>query len=230
MGAREIPPKRFPRNGSAHGNSGCLIGIVIPGSAVQDAGIGELRMKMRERGQKIRMRRDHLEGIPDYPLPEDWTLRWYRPGDETHWLEIHEVADKLNSIRPELYAKEFGAGEDELPRRQVFLVSPEGAVAGTATAWWDDAFRGGRWGRVHWVAIRPEYQGKGLGKPLMTEVCRRLVELGHTRAYLTTSTVRVAAIGLYRQFGFEPDIADDKDRQAWRGLEGIAGQSCRKAD
>ena len=169
------------------------------------------------------MRRDNLDGIPEYPPPEGWRLRWFRRGDERHWLEIHEEADKISDIHAGLHRQEFGDGLDELSRRQVFLVSPEGAVTGTVTAWWNDEFYGERWGRIHWLAIRPEHQGKGLAKPLMTAVCQRLKELGHDRAYLTTSTARVAAVGLYRKFGFVPDIADERERDVWRTLEGIAG-------
>jgi GNAT superfamily N-acetyltransferase len=58
-------------------------------------------------------------------------------------------------------------------------------------------------------------QGRGLAKPLMSIVCRRLRELGHERAYLTTSTARIPAINLYLKFGFRPEIRDEEDRRAW---------------
>ena len=72
--------------------------------------------------------------------------------------------------------------------------------------------------RVHWVAIVPDHQGKGLAKPLLTAICNRLVEIGHDRAYLTTNTVRLPAINLYLAYGFEPEIDTDEDRRVWDGV------------
>jgi hypothetical protein len=53
----------------------------------------------------------------------------------------------------------------------------------------------------------------------MTIVCRRLYELGHARACLTTSTGRVRAVNLYRKFGFVPHIRSEEELAVWRALE-----------
>jgi ribosomal protein S18 acetylase RimI-like enzyme len=74
-------------------------------------------------------------------------------------------------------------------------------------------------GRVHWVAILPAFQGRGLAKPLLTAVCLRLRELGHTSAYLSTSAARIPALNLYRQFGFAPVIRDEMERAVWQEIE-----------
>ena len=103
-----------------------------------------------------------------------------------------------------------------LRRRQCYLLAPTGEVVGTGTAWFNNNLEGARWGRVHWLAIMPEFQGRGLAKPLMTSICRRLRELGHEHVYLSTSTARRAAIGLYLKFGFAPVIRSEEDGAAWR--------------
>lgn len=172
------------------------------------------------------MTRANLDNLPECALPAGFSLRWYQPGDEAHWLRIHRAADKFNEITPELFQSQFGSvaerglqsastceagnpdiscrSAQELGERQCYLLTPAGEVIGTGTAWFNENFEGARWGRVHWMAILPEFQRRGLGKALLAAVCRRLRELGHDRAYLSTSSARVHAIKLYRQFGFEP--------------------------
>ncbi len=162
------------------------------------------------------MTRPTLDGLPEFPLPRGFAVRWFQPGDQAHWLRIHQLADPWNTITPELFEQQFGSDTVELARRQCYLVSPQDAVVGTASAWFSDTFQGGGWGRVHWVAILPEYQGRGLGKVLLSVVCQRLRELGHRRAYLTTSSARLAAIGLYLKFGFEPLIRDAAEATCWQ--------------
>ena len=209
------------------------------------------------------MARANLDNVPEFTLPAGFTLRWYEPGDEAHWLRIHLAADPFNQITPELFREQFGvdAGRGlqspsekhqnvpsssfsssktrvksrtrtrtttrtsqcgvnsalrDLRQRQGYLLAPTGEVVGTATAWFNNNFEGARWGRVHWLAIIPEFQGRGLAKPLMTSICRRLRELGHQHVYLSTSNARHAAIGLYLRFGFEPLIQSPEDEAVWR--------------
>ncbi|HEY66003.1 MAG TPA: GNAT family N-acetyltransferase [Caldilineae bacterium] len=175
-------------------------------------------MDIVQRNISLVMIREHLDGIPHYDLPPGYAIRWYEPGDEEHWVAIHLKADLYNTISRERYIREFGQDPQILHERQCFLIAPSGEVIGTATAWFNEHYRGRVYGRVHWVAIVPEMQGRGLAKPLMTTVCRRLRELGHDRAYLTTSTVRIPAINLYLKFGFVPEIRSEEDLRVWRAL------------
>jgi GNAT superfamily N-acetyltransferase len=147
----------------------------------------------------IRMIRPDLVDLPDHKLPAPYSLRWYRPGDERDWVRIAQRADIYNKIDESLFGRQFGDDTKELARRQCYLCDVDGIAIGTATAWFDDDPGGRRWGRVHWVDIIPEYHGRGLGKALVAAVCRRLRELGHDRAYLTTESPRIPAIRLYER-------------------------------
>jgi GNAT superfamily N-acetyltransferase len=164
---------------------------------------------------RLLMIRDNLQAIPEFALPEGFELRRYRSGDESAWLDIHLKADLHNRITPELFERQFGADKVLLEQRQFYLIDPGGRVIGTATAWFNDDLEGTRIGRVHWVALLPEYQGRGLSKPLMTAVCHRLRELGHERAYLVTAAMLRPAIQLYLRFGFRPLIQNEADQVAW---------------
>lgn len=165
------------------------------------------------------MVREDLDDIPWHALPKDFSARWYEPGDEQVWRRIQSEADRFNTITQELFASEFGNDPVDLAERQCYLLAGSQGSIGTATAWYDENHRGMRYGRIHWVAILPQWQGRGLSKPLMSIVCNRLRGLGHTRAYLTTSTVRIVALNLYLEYGFLPEISGPGDFAAWRKVE-----------
>lgn len=161
------------------------------------------------------MVRRTLTNLPEAAPPAGWSVRWYQPGDEGTWLRIQLAAERQHAITPELFRQQFGHDESSLTERQCFLLTPDRNAVGTATAWFDDAFEGARWGRVHWVAIGPEHQGRGLGGALMTAVCQRLHELGHERAFLRTAANRVPAVRLYLRFGFEPHPRTAEEERLW---------------
>jgi ribosomal protein S18 acetylase RimI-like enzyme len=169
-------------------------------------------MNIIQANHSVIMRRDTLNDVPEY------SLRRYQPGDEARWTQIHQLADEYNTFTSETFAQQFGDDEAILRERQYYLCAGDETI-GTATAWWNDDFEGERWGQVHWVAVVPQFQGRGLAQPLLAAVCRRLRELGHERAYLGTSTARVAAISLYRKFGFMPHIRSENDAQLWEEVE-----------
>ena len=147
----------------------------------------------------VQMARPHLDNWPVAPLPIDFSIRPYQSGDAVHWRAIHERADPFNTFDNTTFASWFGDDEAVLRARQKYLLAPDGRIIGTATAWFDNF----QTGRVHWVAIVPEYQGRGLARPLLWVVGQTLRELGHTRAVLTTSLDRPVALALYQKIGFE---------------------------
>jgi len=171
-------------------------------------------------GIAVSMVRESLALIPDWLLPATCAIRGYRLGDERTWTDVQLAAEKQLQIEAGLFRREFGADEGELERRQLFLCDGSGRAIGTATAWYDNSYRGRRCGRVHWVAIVPEAQGRGLAKPLLAATLRRLAELGHQRAVLGTHSYRLPAISLYLKFGFVPDAHTPAEAEAWRRIAG----------
>lgn len=188
----------------------------------------------------VRMIRDPLDGpapgprpepIEETPPPPGYHLRPYGPGDEATWVAIHREAEQHHDeVSAALFRREFGADEALLAARQLYLCDARGEALGTATAWVNDCadYAGSGagpgsgddgWGRIHWVAVVPRAQGRGLGRALVAALCRRFRALGHRRVYLTTETVRLPAIAMYRAFGFRPDARDESERRIWREVE-----------
>ena len=166
--------------------------------------------------ESVAMTCPDLTQIPVYPLTAPYTLRTYQVGDEVHWTDIHVAAEKYFPIKPELFGEQFGDDVDLLAQRQFYLLDEAKRPIGTATAWPGES-KG--WGMVHWVAIQPEAQGKGLAKGLLTAVCQKFLDLGCQKAHLGTANVRIPALNLYLHFGFHPHIRNKHDWQIWQDVE-----------
>jgi len=172
---------------------------------------------------RVRMVCRDLTRVPTIPVPDGFHLRTYQPGDADHWTRIHLDAEPYHAITPATFHEKFGRNDLRLMQRQLYCCTSDGLPIGTATAWFDDDYYGESWGRVHWVAVMREFQGRGLGRALVSRTCRLLVELGHLRAYLATQAGRVRAMKIYRSLGFEPDIRTDQDREAWEFVRRFGG-------
>ena len=155
--------------------------------------------------RRVWMTRADLEDIPAFDLPDSYEIRSFLAGDDQVWWDIHERADPMLTHRTGTHSEFFGDDLQQLNARQFFLFTPDGQSIGTASAWLDSAAVG----RVHWVAIVPSFQGRGLAKPLLSHILLSLRELGHTSAVLDTSTQRPRAISLYEKFGFVVDPLED---------------------
>ena len=142
---------------------------------------------MQEENIGVNMVRPDLDHLPRYDAPSPYSIRPYRSGDAQVWQRIHLEADVYNTFPDSRYAEQFGTDESLLRENQFYLCDAAGCPVGTATAWHcrlegrarDD-------GLVHWVAILPAHQGKGLSKPLLGAVCHRLRERGFRRITVTT--------------------------------------------
>ena len=171
------------------------------------------------------MTRPHLRRIPHRPLPMGFSLRLYRPGDEEAWVRIWRAADQAlgvldqSNITIETWKSNFGIDPEGAARRCFFLIAPDGRTIGTASAWYDYKYADLHWGRLHWVAIDPEFQGKGLCKPMLSVVLERMWALGHRRTILGTQTARLAAIKIYLDYGYMPDLSRKGAADLWKPVQ-----------
>ncbi len=167
----------------------------------------------------IYMVREGLGRVGPPAPPAPYEITWYQVGDERDWVRIHvESYGGTQQITPRTYVEQFGVDPIELARRQCYLRGPDGKAVATATAWLNDDFPGKRYGRVHWVAVAPEAQGKGLGRTVVLAALCRMRELGYDGAYLTTESYRARAVNLYLSVGFRPYLRAVEDERSWKAL------------
>lgn len=126
-------------------------------------------------------------------------IRPYAAGDETAVVELWE---KCRLTRP------WNDPRKDIARKlavqpELFLVGVLGeAIVATAMAGYE-----GHRGWVNYLAVSPEYRRKGLGKTLMREVEKRLMERGCPKLNVQVRAANGEALQFYRRLGYAQDEA-----------------------
>lgn len=162
------------------------------------------------------MVRHDLEGIPELPVPAGYRIRTFVPGDEAAWARVETAAGEFTGEAQALdrFTSEFGPHLAEMEERCLLLESGQDGIVGTATAWRNPGFRGSDHGRLHWVAVAPSHQCRGLGRLLVVRALL-LMRRWHERAYLTTQTSSWIAVHLYLDLGFVPFLGVPEQEEGW---------------
>lgn len=148
---------------------------------------------------------------PNFPLPEGFTLCGYQPGFEQFWADIMLATQQTDSLAEGLaiFQKDFLSRKDLLATQCLFVLDSAGRAVATASLWHGQHF-GAELPRIHWVAVSPEAEGKGLAKALLSRLCEIYNALGyHDFLYLCSQTWSYPAIHLYTTFGFRPYMGEE---------------------
>lgn len=175
------------------------------------------------------MERKSGSPIPEFDLNEGYEFVHYTKGDEKHWANIETSVLEFDKVRDarKYFKKNFYPFQDELKRRCYFVrCKKTKEYVATATIWWDyiDKRRNG-W--LHWIAVKPQYQGLGIAKAIIGYCVKNAIEIeGDVQLYLHTQTWSYSAINIYRKFGFnfmtEPKIGrwdNSKFGEAYKIIE-----------
>ncbi len=166
-------------------------------------------------GYEVFMVRPHLRDIPQIPFPEGFGIRAMRPDEGALWTDIQRDAELYFPIGDDLFSDQFGDELQAIQWRSFIITNQKGLGVGVVSAWFDRHFRGEDYGMIHWIAIRPAYQGLGLGKAALSFALSQLSQW-HERAFLGTQTKRLNAIKLYLDFGFVPVLDLPGACDVWR--------------
>ena len=169
---------------------------------------------------ELLLERKSLENLLQFELPTGYRFVFYQNGDRDKWIDIEKSAKEFQSYEQGLrsWNKYYEGKDNELAVRMVFVENEAGEKVATATAFYDIYGRdksGAGW--LHWVAVRREYQGKGLAKPLISFVLSVMKDLGYTHAKIPTQTNTWVACKVYLDFGFVPVKENAvNSRDGWR--------------
>jgi len=171
------------------------------------------------------METDDLDNIPEYALPQGYRFVFYQPGDRDAWIAIEQSAKELtdhdHGVRT--WQRYYGHVEHDLHERMIFIENAQGEKVATATAYYDaNGDLPPQRGMVHWVAVRRDHQGKGLARPLISQVLKVMKLRGHREAMLHTQTTSWVAVRLYLHFGFRPTPENaEESRDGWRIIRAL---------
>lgn len=168
-------------------------------------------------GYELYMVRFSLQDVPEVPFPEGFSIRPMQPNEGALWLDIQRDAEPFFEVQPEWFEQQFGSNLPATQWRCFFIVNARGVAVGTISAWVNHDYFGEVWGQVHWLAVRPAYQRRGLARAALA-YCLRQLARWHERAFLGTQSARHGAIRLYLEMGFQPDLRHPGAREAWLAL------------
>lgn len=175
----------------------------------------QLQMSEKESAPQLQMMwPERLRNSPPAVLlPPGYSLRTYRPGDESRFYEMMEVAgwpgwneEKLQPWRSRI-----------LPGGWVMAVHQEsGAIVATAMALRSEVHDSG--GELGWLAADPAHSGRGLGRAVSSAVTARFIEAGRYPIHLFTEDWRLAAIKIYLKLGYLPYLYVPEMPRRWREI------------
>ncbi len=187
----------------------------------------------RIRYYELLLERKDLADIPEYRLPEGFHFVFYKSGDRDAWIDIEKSAKEFDSYEQGLasWTRYYEGKDGELVNRMVFVENENGEKVATASAFYDVYGRdksGAGW--LHWVAVRREYQGRGLSKPLIAYVLNVMKSLGYIHAKIPTQTTTWLACKIYLDFGFVPVPENAvSSRDGWRIVRTLTGHEALAA-
>jgi ribosomal protein S18 acetylase RimI-like enzyme len=134
-------------------------------------------------------------------LPDGYHMRNCKEDELDIWkampFDEPEMAKKYYGFMSDYFNNVYLEKKDEFFRRCLFVCDAEDRPIGTCFIW--KAY--GKINTIHWLKILKNYEGKRLGRALLTAVMKNLKKYDYP-IYLHTQPSSYRAIKLYSDFGF----------------------------
>ncbi len=155
---------------------------------------------------ELLMTLDDTSKYGSYELPDGFHYEFYNDGDINDWVNIHISSGEFikESYGVKVFHDFYDSFIDELSKRCFFVVNNKGERVGTATVSRLKESEYGYDAVIDWFAIKKEYQGYHLSKPMINRFIKLANDLGYDKILLHTQTHTWLAAKLYLDLGFEP--------------------------
>lgn len=157
-------------------------------------------------------------------LPEGFKFSYYKEGFEEFWSDTEYQVGEFESYEAafEYFRKDMLPFKEELEKRMVFILDKENIPVANACCWYKD-IKGIHQAHVHYVAVNPQYQNRGLGKAIFIKMLSLFDTYEKNQdIYLHTQTWSHKAVRMYLKCGFEmvaDPVANYHDKQLREAVE-----------
>lgn len=167
----------------------------------------------------------------EFSLPDGFSFRPYRAGDEKAWAALeYEIGDFESPEAAERYfVTTYCADRRQTERRCIFLTRGGEEIIGSCIAW-RDRREAEIVASLHWLAVSPAFQRQKLGEALCRETMGLFQSLCEMPVYIHTQPWSYRAILLYVKLGFQLLTTDsfagyeNQYASAMRVLKGILSE------
>ena len=157
-----------------------------------EAGIGDLNDTAGN--YNLFMQCDEINKTAFRMLPDGYSFRLCMRDELEIWKRVVAEEQHVGYVS-EYYEKVYKEREDEFFRRCLFVCDTEGKPVASTFIWRSY----GAINTVGWFRVLPEYEGKGIGRAILSEALRNT----EFPVYLHTQPTSARAIKLYAGFGFK---------------------------
>ena len=135
-------------------------------------------------------------------LPKGYSFRHCKKDELETWKALHidelEQYEAYDAVLSEYIEKVYAPRGNEFFEKCIFVCNAKGEPVGTCFIW--RAYNS--FPAIHWLKILPQYEGKGLGRAIVSYVLESLPAKDYP-VFLHTHPTSYRAVKLYSDFGFK---------------------------